>query len=119
MKFVTFVENRYQEVNYQMQLSKEYLLPADAEVKALTQLLNWYRVANKYLLMPRILWQFFMVKMGKGKAPEPILLNRAKADLAAKQAAEKMLGKENVSPLFGKSAIAEAEIMNDPTPTGA
>lgn len=96
MNFVTFIENRYQELTLKNQVNP-YSAVVDSEVKAIHALLNGYRRVLKWLLIPKSLGQYFCVCLGFIKPPEPVMINKAKAD---RDAAEKKAEEAKVAQKF-------------------
>jgi len=93
MKFATFIDNRFQEVKYEVSFQKEdwgYDVVKDAEIKALHQLLNAYRITCKWLLMPVILVQFLGVKLGLRREPLPVLKIKMEEQKRAEKVAKLM-----------------------------
>lgn len=86
MKFSKFAENRYQELNMELQTSAEYDARVDCETKAVQQLLTWYRNLYRWILIPKVLWDYFSCTYGFSDEPKPVILNKMRAE---KEAAEK------------------------------
>src|SRR5271166_1194754 len=77
MKFVLFVENKYQELTYQQQVGG-FNPTTDAEVHSLQLVLTVYRKVLKWLLVPKVLVTYFLVSIGVFSEPVAILSNKAK-----------------------------------------
>lgn len=88
MNFVTFIENRYQELTLKNQ-SNPYSAKTDSEIKALHSILNIYRTLLKWFLMPKCLLEYFCVCLGFCNEPEPVLINKVKADQEKELQAQK------------------------------
>ena len=97
MDLVQFIENRYQELTLQSKEQKTFDAMGDCEQKALHQLLNSYRMTLKWLLIPKCLYEFAAVNLGKRPAPEPVLTNLAKAQREKAQQAKESLEQEKTS----------------------
>lgn len=83
MNLVKFIDNRFQELRLQEEqenLRKEYCLPRDAEVLALQWMLATYRVLFKWIMVPKVFAAFFWMKTGMGREPQPVILDKIKAD---------------------------------------
>ena len=85
MNIVQFLENRYQELQYQSQGEIAYNCRLDAEMKALQQMLSGYRTALKWLSMPKHLFHFWEVSKGLKPCPEPVLLNKMRQEQKEKE----------------------------------
>ena len=92
MNFVTFIENRYQELTLKNQTST-YSAATDSEIKALHALLTAYRTILKWLLIPKCLVVYLCVLLGFVNEPIPVLVNKAKADKAAEEKAKEEIEK--------------------------
>ncbi len=95
MNFVKFVENRYQELAFESEIEKkgeEFSVLVDSEKKALHWALTFYRESVKWIMIPKVLFHFFAVKLGFESEPEPKMINKLKKDkedaLKAKKEAE-------------------------------
>ena len=77
MKFPKYCVNRYQEVATLIADKPEYDPSYDAESKAVLSLLNAYKFWLKLLFYPKILYNFFCVKLGLKEEPVAVLTNRA------------------------------------------
>lgn len=96
MNFIQFIENRHQELTYEVQTNKDaFEVVKDAEIKAAHQLLSFYRIALKWLLVPKVMMNFIQVKLGWKEPPQPVMINKMKAEKLAQEVAEKM--KKNTS----------------------
>lgn len=83
MNLVKFVDNRFQELRVQEQeedARKEYCLPRDAEVQALQWILSTYRTLVKWLMVPKVLFNFAWMKTGIGREPQPVLIRKMEAE---------------------------------------
>lgn len=78
MKFVEFLENRFQEVQFENESKNAFNLLLDSEVKAIHEILTRTRELAKLALIPKVLLDYVLVSLGKRKEPEPVLLNRLK-----------------------------------------
>lgn len=76
MNFDNFVDNRYQELVMQTE-GKEFQPLIDHETKALHGLLGYYRSAMRALMMPKCLYDYAMVSLGKRPEPKPVMVERA------------------------------------------
>jgi len=109
MNLVKFLENRYQELTFETQTTDVFMVTKDAEIKAAHQILTTYRVFLKWVLIPKVLLNFIQVKLGFSDEPQPVLLNKIKADKEAKEAAEKMLKEAaNISTIKPTDVIEKA-----------
>ncbi len=99
MNFVTFIENKFQENSLDSQTNKEYDIFRDAEQKTLATLIQWYRNVVKYALLPKVIFQFWLVKIGWSDEPQPVMVNQAKAAIEAKKVADEMINSSNVTNL--------------------
>jgi hypothetical protein len=79
MKFVEFIENRFQEVTLKTQ-SESYDIRLDAELKALHQVLTGFRTTLKWLSVPMVLYKYSEVYFGLAPAPEPVMINKLKKE---------------------------------------
>lgn len=77
MKLVEFIENRYQELTFQ--LKEAYDVRKDSEIKTLQLVLNTYRTALKWWLVPSVVMHYVSVLLGRKPAPKPVLIEQAKA----------------------------------------
>lgn len=102
MNFVEYIENRYQELTLENQ-SKEkesrFDIRIDSEIKAAHEILTAYRWLMKWALMPKIFIGFLMVKLGYSEPPQPVILNKMKAERAKAQEAAKQKVENNVTPI--------------------
>jgi hypothetical protein len=78
MKFVRFIENRYQELTHLQSQSTAFEAKVDAEIKAAHDLLTFYRWVLKWILMPKVIGDFFLVKLNLKPQPEPVIMNEMK-----------------------------------------
>ncbi len=91
MNLVEFCENRFQELRCETELTDHFNARADSELKAVHSILGMYRIALKWAMVPKCLLDFLLVKMCWRDAPEPVIMNKIKADQLAKKVAEEML----------------------------
>jgi hypothetical protein len=83
MNFVKFIDNRFQECRLTQstdEMRKEYTVAVDAEAQALSTVLNGYRSLIKWLMVPKVLVHFILVKAGILGAPRPVLIDKLEAD---------------------------------------
>lgn len=80
MKFVTFIENRYQEVRKDKRdLDKdEPSFLRDAEINALHGVLTATRKIATSVYWPFVLAKYFLVQLGLVTPPEPVLVQEFK-----------------------------------------
>lgn len=117
MNFVEFCENRFQEIKLQSDTRQDmnkFDVWSDSEIKAVHELLTSYRTWVKWILYPKCLWDYILVKLKLQKAPEPVLVNRAKKqkeeeDLAKKVASDILNNKDssNVTPIQPGAPVSE------------
>lgn len=79
MKFTQFLEYRYQEVVLDSQ-GKDYDAFKDSETKALQSILASYRSILKAAMVPKCLYDYARVVLGKREEPKPALVLKAKED---------------------------------------
>lgn len=109
MNLITYIENRFQECTFKSQITTEYDIGNDAEIKALHQVLTTYRVVLKWLLVPMVFLDWALVLVGYHAAPKPILVDKMKADKAAQD--KKMAKKVGML-----SKVADNTTESTPTP---
>jgi len=78
MRFVTFLENRFQEIQDQQQSEIAHNAKLDAKLKALHAILTGYRTALKWKNVPVMLFEYWEVCQGLRPVPVPILVNKLK-----------------------------------------
>jgi hypothetical protein len=92
MNFVRFLENRFQELRYQQSVEElkdvAFNAPLDSELKATHNILNHYRTLLRWVFTPKILGHYVLVQLKLLPEPEPILLNKIKAQKEAEDAAK-------------------------------
>lgn len=86
MNFVRFIENRYQELTLQQQSADAFNVRIDSEIKASHDMLTFYRWVVKWAMMPVILCHWIAVALGYKPEPQPVLINKAKAEKTAEVA---------------------------------
>lgn len=82
MKFIRYLENQYQEVQWrinELNAKNEFSAWMDAETKAIHSVLTTSRSFMKWCHVPLVFVGFFMVKLGLKAAPEPVMVNQLKA----------------------------------------
>ena len=79
MHIVKFCEYRYQELALKSQSEKEYDCATDAETKAVHFVLNSYRTALKWLMVPKSLLDYALVQLGEKPEPRPAFLDKLAA----------------------------------------
>lgn len=94
MTLVQFIENRYQELKLETDLETKFNITSDSEMKAAHYILDRYRHAMTYVMVPKVIYDFVMVRLGKKKEPEPVILNMIKA-----QKEKEALEKEKLAPV--------------------
>lgn len=83
MNLVRFIENRFQEKKAEEQVytaQDEYMPWLDAEIKALHKVLTGYRTIMVWLNLPLVLFRFGLMKVGLMAEPQPVLVNRLRAE---------------------------------------
>jgi hypothetical protein len=100
MNFVRFLENRFQELTVENEKFKDaFNVGIDSEIKATHDLLTTYRTVVKWVMMPKVIVDFILVKLGLKIEPQPVLLNRMKETREAKKAADAILAESKVTPI--------------------
>lgn len=95
MNLIKFIENRYQELNLENEGHKDaFNVRIDSEMKAAHQILSSYRWIMKWVMMPKVMIDFMLVKFKLQKEPEPVMLNRMK-----QQKEEEMILKATVAQM--------------------
>lgn len=103
MNFTRFLENRFQELSVENEVYKDaFNVRVDSEIKATHDILMTYRWLVKWLLMPKIIGHFCLVKLKLKEEPQPVMLNKIKADQLAKKAAAELLKTENVTSIHSE-----------------
>jgi hypothetical protein len=88
MNFPKYIDNRFQEVSVlqqttQIQDPDAFPVIEDAEIKALSMVLNSYRTFLKWLLIPKIILGFLLMKLHLTSKPGSPLLDKLKKDQQA------------------------------------
>lgn len=98
MNLVRFIENRYQELTLENneQHKDAFNIRIDSEIKAAHEILTAYRWAMKWVLIPKIFLDFTLMKLKLKKEPEPVILNKMKAERESK----KNMNEDNVTPII-------------------
>lgn len=104
MKFVKFVDNRFQEIRADQVVDEkkaEYSIARDSETLALQTLLTFLRWTLKWVYVPKVLFDYFLVELDLKKEPQAVLLNRIKADVEKEKQAKAatLAANANVSPI--------------------
>jgi hypothetical protein len=104
MNFVRFIENRYQELTLENESHKDaFNAKLDSEIKAAHQLLSGYRWVFKWFLMPKILFDFLLVKLNLKEEPKPVIMNRLIKEREAKRVSDastaKLLAEKKVTTI--------------------
>ncbi len=103
MNFVRFLENRFQEVTLQVkeienQTDSAFDIKADHELRAIHSVLDRYRKLVHLFYMPKVIFHFFMMKLGFEPEPQPVMVNQMKEEVEKRKklAAEKEAMKDIV-----------------------
>lgn len=102
MNITRFLENRFQELKWEEGNTDAFNVRIDSEMKATHQVLTLYRKLVMWFMIPKVLWDFCLVKLGFKEEPQPILLNKLKEQKQAEEVAKKMMQEANVTPLQPK-----------------
>lgn len=86
MKLVKFVDYRVQELRQYQQDLKTYVPIIDAETQALGIVLSIYRWALKWAMVPVVVIDFLLVRIGVKSAPKPVFEQRLEKDRDSKLA---------------------------------
>lgn len=78
MNFTKFIDCRFQELRLETEGKDEFDAVKDSELKAVHQLLTYYRSCLKWLFMPKVMMDFISVKLGIKSPPQPVLVNMIK-----------------------------------------
>lgn len=93
MNFVTYVNNRFEEITVMMAGAKEFNVLKDAELNCLQFVLAVYRKFLMVLYIPKVLFGFGVMKLGMAKRlPEPVLQDLQREFNARKDKKAKKLG---------------------------
>jgi hypothetical protein len=101
MKFVQFIENKYQEVHFKTMSTTEYDIVKDAEIKALHETLARYRTLLKWLHVPKVFYNYVQVQLGFTPEPKPVLVDKIKEQKEAedlKRAQETQANVVSINP---------------------
>ena len=99
MNLVRFCDNRFQELKMKGDAALEYDAVCDSQIKAVHAILNWYRVWMKWLFIPKMFWEFALVKMHLREEPVPVLMNKIKADQQAKKVTDTMIAEGKIKSI--------------------
>lgn len=100
MNLVQFIENRFQELTVELQV--EYVASKDAELKALHAVMTAYRTVLKWLKIPQVIFDFFLMRLELTPEPKAPLLEKLKQE----QKRREEEGKRNA-----EASSAEAEVI--------
>lgn len=67
MKLFDYLDTKFQVMSVELQ--SNFTILKDSEMKAMYKILEWYRSALKYLLIPKVLVEWLLVCIGLRKAP--------------------------------------------------
>lgn len=105
MNFITYLDNRFQEVSMEAQKLKSYSLTQDAEAGSLRWTMLVTIAVMKILYMPKGIFGFFAMKLGMIKQPLPaVILEHTKKEEAAKVAKEIVSNLRNIKEVGNEPA---------------
>lgn len=118
MKLIRYIENRFQEAQFELNLTQaknEYSAWRDAEIKALHNTLGRIRALMVWMHTPFVFVGWALVNLGLVEAPRPILMEM---ELKRREDAERA---KKVATLMGKDTPAAECIALEAVPevTGA
>lgn len=96
MKFVEYCNCAFQEAKMKESLADlegKMDIMSDAEMKAIHFALGWYRTFLKFMLLPWVMFRFFLVKSHMIRQPEPVITNRIKEQKRAEEEAKRVVDK--------------------------
>ncbi len=76
MNFIRFLENRFQELSLENETKIKYDLRIDSEIKAIHEVLTKTRNLTKLGLIPKVLYDYVQVSLGKKPEPKPVIVNK-------------------------------------------
>lgn len=85
MNFIRFLENRFQELRLESDKVLAFDLKVDSEIKAVHEVLEKTRIIAKTLFIPKVLFEYFLVQIGKKPEPKPVITDMIKAQQDAEQ----------------------------------
>lgn len=121
MKFIHFIDNRFQELRQVESQSKGILPWNDAETKALQWVLAVYRGTLKCILVPVVVTKYLLVSAGLINEPQPVLLNMLKTaeENKKKDIASLKASSPNVVDIQNPNAAATLAQSGNPDPQPA
>lgn len=107
MNLVEFLDCRFQELKWETDKTDKFHPVPDAELKATHEILTRYRTALKWVMLPKVLYDYARVQLGLREEPVPILLNMIRAKKAEEDAAKEKKVAETMKNVSSFSPVPD------------